>query len=737
MGRPRAGAGRHRRAPGRRRAGHRPRDACRRRARPAAGNWRVRDLDLQRVHSSLIATRLSGTVARGGRAVDADRARRPARKPTWRSISPPPSTGKRIDIERFRGRAGGGEVDRASGRVTLDARARLRGHRATQRTSTRRDSARCPPAASTARSRRADAGAALERRSATSRWRRAAGSQASPSAGNCTRTRRAQGGAQRRRRCCHRFGDDLAPPARPARPATSSRSTVDAPRLQDLRGLLARLRRRRDSRRDRRSAACSRHGDQRARRQRPRRRRPRATRCNGESCCARERSRPTPESRAGGLTLDPAANATRRIALKLAATRVSAPQGELATLAVDGAGTLAHHTVTFALNGEGVDAHARFTGGFRDPGAPSSGVGGFARRARQSRRVRMQLDAPATIEWARDRVHVGTRAIARRRRPRRPRTSFAGTKEASRRAARSAASRSTRCCKLAGVTSPLASTMVIGGDWSLAASPHLNGTLHVRRERGDWFGTESATSRRPAICARHHGARRRRAVRRRQRRRPPARCARCAPATPTQRWPSRPRRQCRGRIAFDAPMTATLSADLPSLRPLQPWLGTLAVIDGRAHVDVTGSGTLANAVLAGTLTADAVARRRAAVRRALAGRPPARALRRPVAGPGRPLVRRRRWHASRRRERSRARRPAPAPAATGGARDVEGGQIPRRESSRPAARRRRQRHAGGREQQARVTRQRAHRRRPHRLRAGERRHARQRRRHRRARAHRG
>ena len=41
----------------------------------------------------------------------------------------------------------------------------------------------------------------------------------------------------------------------------------------------------------------------------------------------------------GGLTLDPAANATRGIALKLAATRVSAPQGELATLTIDGAGT--------------------------------------------------------------------------------------------------------------------------------------------------------------------------------------------------------------------------------------------------------------------------------------------------------------------------------------------------------------------------------------------------------------
>jgi translocation and assembly module TamB len=51
-------------------------------------------------------------------------------------------------------------------------------------------------------------------------------------------------------------------------------------------------------------------------------------------------------------------------------------------------------------------------------------------------------------------------------------------------------------------------------------------------------------------------------------------------------------------------MTGTLVADLPSLRPLQPWLGTLAVIDGRGHVDVTAKGSLAHVVLEGVLTAD-------------------------------------------------------------------------------------------------------------------------------------
>ena len=51
-------------------------------------------------------------------------------------------------------------------------------------------------------------------------------------------------------------------------------------------------------------------------------------------------------------------------------------------------------------------------------------------------------------------------------------------------------------------------------------------------------------------------------------------------------------------------MTLSLQADLPSLQPLQPWLGTTAVIDGRARIDVTGKGTLGNIVLDGGVTGD-------------------------------------------------------------------------------------------------------------------------------------
>ena len=59
-------------------------------------------------------------------------------------------------------------------------------------------------------------------------------------------------------------------------------------------------------------------------------------------------------------------------------------------------------------------------------------------------------------------------------------------------------------------------------------------------------------------------------------------------------------------MLLDAPLTGSLAADLPSLKPLQPWLGTLAVVDGRAHIGLTAGGSLAKVVLSGTLTADAV-----------------------------------------------------------------------------------------------------------------------------------
>jgi translocation and assembly module TamB len=49
-----------------------------------------------------------------------------------------------------------------------------------------------------------------------------------------------------------------------------------------------------------------------------------------------------------------------------------------------------------------------------------------------------------------------------------------------------------------------------------------------------------------------------------------------------------------------------VNAQLASLRPLQPWVGTLAVMDGRAQLAITGRGSLADPILEGTMRGDAL-----------------------------------------------------------------------------------------------------------------------------------
>jgi autotransporter translocation and assembly factor TamB len=59
-------------------------------------------------------------------------------------------------------------------------------------------------------------------------------------------------------------------------------------------------------------------------------------------------------------------------------------------------------------------------------------------------------------------------------------------------------------------------------------------------------------------------------------------------------------------LSPDAPLRVALNADLATLRVLQPWLGTTAVIDGRAHAELVARGTLARAPWSGTVRAEAV-----------------------------------------------------------------------------------------------------------------------------------
>ena len=308
---------------------------------------------------------------------------------------------------------------------------------------------------------------------------------------------------------------------------------ADAPKVQELRGLLVKYAG--IAIPETIAGALQVRGThhQRARRKRTGSRRCAAAAWNGGRLGSVATLDATGKIAAGGLTLDPTANATRALGFKVAATRIRIPQGEFATLAADATGTLAQHTANIALTGEGVDGHARFAGAFHDLGTPALSWSGSLDALDNRGAFAMKLEAPAQIEWTHDQLHVGSARlqVAEGRADLEDLRWDAG--KLSTRGAFEGIPL-TALLRIAGLRPPLASTLVIAGDWSVAATPQLNGTVHVRRERGDLFGTEG-TSETPTAWRWASRRSKRRRVSRTTMSPPPPRCARSAPGTPTPR----------------------------------------------------------------------------------------------------------------------------------------------------------------------------------------------------------
>jgi translocation and assembly module TamB len=565
----------------------------------AASRWQLRllDVDLQRVHSTLVATRLRGTldadVASGRQSVRADLSQADLSLNFAATV-----TGRRIDVERFRGRAGTGEIT-GRGRVTTD------GARDFDVTA---EAAHFDPSRFGAFPAGSVTGTISARGNLAPSWRAdaalvlATGSNLAglPISGNAKAditARTARDVAVKLAVASATFDVSGAT----GTPGDKLAFNADAQKVQDLRALLVKyagvtvpetiagaihVRGTFTSEPGGNGLDMTVHG-------------------SGLQWGTLARIGTfdgTAKIAAGGLTIDPTANATRALGLKLAATKVSIPQGDYAQLAVDAGGTLAHHALDITLKGEGADGHARFTGEFRDLGTPAFSWAGSLDALDNRGALAMQLEAPAPIEWAHDRLHVG----AARVKVAEGRVDLGDLRlEGGRVTTRGAFDGIplTALMRTAGVRSPLASTLVIAGDWSVAATPLLNGVVHVRRERGDLFGTESLTAAPDGLSL---GITALEAEARFQDDNVAAtatlRSQRAGNADATLAIKAAD--GAPGRITLDAPIAATLVADLPSLRPLQPWLGTLAVIDGRAHVDINAKGSLAHAVLDGVLTAD-------------------------------------------------------------------------------------------------------------------------------------
>ena len=155
--------------------------------------------------------------------------------------------------------------------------------------------------------------------------------------------------------------------------------------------------------------------------------------------------------------------------------------------------------------------------------------------------------------------------------------------------------------RLAGRPLPMLSTLILGGDWSLAASPKLTGTVSVHREKGDvWLVRESEAG--PANLA--AGITELEASAQMQDDAVQAtakfRSTRGGSADATLKIDADANAPP-GRISPDAPLTLTLVADLTSLELLQPWAGTTALVDGRVHLDLAARGTMRDAPVSGVV----------------------------------------------------------------------------------------------------------------------------------------
>ncbi len=447
-----------------------------------ASRWNlvVRDLDLQRVHSALIATRLSGSlsadVAQATQSVRGELTQSDLALGFAATI-----VGRRIDIERFRGRAGTGELT-GRGRITADA------ERAFDITAeaTRFDPSRFGafPAGSLSGSVSAR-GRLAPTWSVETTVALAPGSQLAGLAVSGSLHAEATATTMRNvaiKATVASASVDVS--GATGTPGDKLAFAADAPKVQELRGLLVKyagvaIPETIAGALQVRGTITSEPGG------------------NGLDLTLRGRGLEwgrlgsvatldaTGKIAAGGLTLDPTANATRALGFKVAATKIRIPQGEFATLAADATGTLAQHTANIALSGEGVDGHARFAGGFHDLGTPALSWSGSLDALDNRGALAMKLEAPAQIEWAHDQLHVGSaRLLVAEGRADLEDLRWDAGKLATRGAFEGIPL--TALMRIAGLRPPLASTLVISGR-----------LVGCRDTATQWHRSRAARTRRP------------------------------------------------------------------------------------------------------------------------------------------------------------------------------------------------------------------------------------------------
>ena len=306
----------------------------------------------------------------------------------------------------------------------------------------------------------------------------------------------------------------------------------------------------------------------------------------------------------GGAAARPVPLAERTFDVTVDAKRVTTEGRMLDTARASVQGTLARHALRIDGSGEGLTVSAAGSGALaRASDMAASTWSGRIDTLDTRGTLALHLRSPATVELARNRVrlagaHVDVadgRADVEELRivdgHLDTRGSFTGVPLDS-------------VLALLGQTAPLASDLVLGGDWSIAASPRLHGTFAVRRERGDLYASAasrsaglafgvtalelSGTLRDDALDAT--------AVMRATR----------AGDAQAQVHVGSVAGAAQGTLPAAAPLSGTLDAALASLAPLQPFIGTQAVVGGRLQAHLRAAGTLGAPLLSGSVAGDSL-----------------------------------------------------------------------------------------------------------------------------------
>ena len=275
----------------------------------------------------------------------------------------------------------------------------------------------------------------------------------------------------------------------------------------------------------------------------------------------------------GGDALHAVALDARSLTVSIAATELHSDLRTLASATISGTGSLAQHKLTLAARGEEIDATAALDGAFIDFKRGARHWKGTLASFENRGTIKFALSAPANFDIAPGRIafdsvhidaadgHIDVGEFVRDQGRITSHGNFTGVALAT-------------VARLAGRPLPLGSTLRLGGQWNLAATPRLNGTFNLARESGDLFSrdvlADDASNVGFGITTLkldgtvHDDSLAASAIMQSQRVGNAQATLKLTAAVDAPR----------GYLAPDTLLDLSLDGDIASLQPLQPWLGT-------------------------------------------------------------------------------------------------------------------------------------------------------------------